>query len=142
MANKYTKIIAPPKKEIVKLYHQKEMTFKELSDFYLVSIKVIQRWFKELKIKARKAKKRNQKEDKNDNWKGNNAGYAAFHKRVEAKYGKPKICVVCKTKSPDKRYEWANLTGKFNDLNDYQRMCCACHRKFDSYNRRKNRKER
>lgn len=29
------------------------------------------------------------------------------------------------------RYEWANLTGNYSDLDDYAPMCTACHQKFD-----------
>jgi len=70
-------------------------------------------------------------------WKGDKAGYAAFHKRIGTIRGKPKICEVCNNDA-EKRYEWANLTGKYEDINDYKRMCTKCHRRYD--NERKNKK--
>jgi len=29
------------------------------------------------------------------------------------------------------RYEWANLTGNYADLDDYAPLCTACHQRFD-----------
>jgi hypothetical protein len=34
-----------------------------------------------------------------------------------------------------KRYEWANLTGRYDDVKDYARMCISCHRKYDKKRR-------
>jgi len=34
-----------------------------------------------------------------------------------------------------KRYEWCNLTGKYEDIMDYARMCIPCHRKYDKKRR-------
>ena len=31
----------------------------------------------------------------------------------------------------DKNYDWANLTGHYDDPNDYKRMCRSCHWKYD-----------
>lgn len=73
---------------------------------------------------------RNQSGANNGNWKGNKADYAAMHKRVEAARGKPAHCSVCDTTKPT-RYEWANLTGRYDDMHDYVRMCVSCHRRFD-----------
>lgn len=43
-----------------------------------------------------------------------------------------KVCEVCGTVDPSKRYEWANVTGDYADVeHGYRRMCCRCHRKFD-----------
>ena len=33
------------------------------------------------------------------------------------------------------RMEWANLTGEYQDVTDYARMCVSCHRKFDAARR-------
>lgn len=64
-------------------------------------------------------------------WRGDKAGYMALHARLSRRRGKPKYCENCDLKDPRKRYEWANLNGKFADINDYKRMCVPCHRKFD-----------
>ena len=50
---------------------------------------------------------------------------------MKALKGKPKKCEVCGTTDKKKNYDWANLTGKFNDPEDYKRMCRSCHRKYD-----------
>jgi hypothetical protein len=63
-------------------------------------------------------------------------GYDAHHWRVEQVYGKPQECWKCGT-TEDRRYEWANLTGHYEDVQDYARMCVPCHRNYD-FARRKN----
>jgi len=40
-------------------------------------------------------------------------------------------CDVCGTTEPGKHYDWANLTGRYEDVNDYKRMCRSCHFKHD-----------
>ena len=65
------------------------------------------------------------------NWKGENARYHALHYRVRNSLGEPNLCVICGTSSPIKRYEWANLTGKYYLITDYKRMCKKCHLKYD-----------
>lgn len=69
--------------------------------------------------------------DRNPNWKGEEAGYSAFHKRVVSHRGKPKRCDVCGLDDPDRAYDWANLSGQRDDLTDYARMCRPCHRRYD-----------
>ena len=58
-------------------------------------------------------------------------GYIAFHHRVESKKGKPNQCEVCGTIDKNRWYDWANLTGNYNDINDYKRMCVPCHMLYD-----------
>jgi len=66
----------------------------------------------------------------NPAWKGDDAGYFSLHKRVYTERGKADGCVFgC---SDSDRYEWANLTGHHEDVNDYAAMCVRCHRRFDS----------
>lgn len=40
-------------------------------------------------------------------------------------------CEICGTTDADKSYDWANLTGKYDDPSDYKRMCRSCHAKQD-----------
>jgi len=63
------------------------------------------------------------------------AGYQAKHLRVQTLKGKPKKCEVCGTTNPTKTYEWANLTGDFDNPKDYRRMCRSCHRNYDNARR-------
>ena len=57
--------------------------------------------------------------------------YARYHQRVRSERGKPLRCDVCGENSPEKWYEWANLTGDYENILDYRRMCRKCHRKHD-----------
>lgn len=82
-------------------------------------------------IKTRPRIKRNQWRDKNANWKAGSAKYAALHLRVQSLRGKPHKCEVCGTDDTAKRYEWANMTGRYDDPSDYKRMCVSCHHKND-----------
>lgn len=60
-----------------------------------------------------------------------NAGYHAIHKWIQDVLGKPKICVFCRS-TTEKRYEWANLSGKYlRDKKDFVRLCKSCHERFD-----------
>ena len=86
-------------------------------------------------IERRKAVPRNQRGSAGHTWKGDSASYTAFHLRVQNERGKPQECSRCGANSPG-RYEWANLTGNYQDVNDYQRMCVTCHRRFDAARRR------
>lgn len=130
MANKYTAHPVPMKSILEELYHAKNMTQAEIAKELNVSQKMVFSWFKKLKIKTRIPFKRNQKRENNASWRGDKATYSAFHYRVEATRGKPTICTVCG--AIDKSvYEWANLTGHYEDINDYARMCRKCHRAYD-----------
>jgi hypothetical protein len=57
--------------------------------------------------------------------------YFKFHYRVRKLKGSPHKCEACGTDSLTEFYEWANLTGDFENPDDYKRMCRKCHRKHD-----------
>lgn len=82
----------------------------------------------------RRAIKRDQTGAKNHMWKGNEATYKALHLRVATVRGKPQTCSACET--TDGRFEWANMTGRYDDPFDYVRLCCSCHRRIDAFRRR------
>lgn len=88
--------------------------------------------------KRRRAIPRDQTGPKNGTWKGDKASYDAFHERVKRRRGKPSNCTRCGTTDPAQSYEWANLTGRYEDVFDYARMCVPCHRDFDFKGRRPN----
>ena len=108
------------------------MTIREIQD-EIKGVKV-QRVIERYGITTRPAIKRDQFGDNNDSWKGDAAGYQAFHLRVYSSRGAPRECSRCGDTSAS-RYEWANLTGHYEDVADYQRMCVPCHRKFDAKRR-------
>lgn len=60
--------------------------------------------------------------------------YDAYHWRVHKARGKAHGCSVCGT-TEDRRYEWANLTGRYEHTEDYASMCVPCHRKYDHQRR-------
>lgn len=66
----------------------------------------------------------------NPRWKGAGASYTAFHQRLYTLFGNPRLCSVCGT-TIAKRYDWANMTGRYDDPADYRRMCRSCHFKRD-----------
>lgn len=86
-------------------------------------------------IGARVAAKRYQSGSTNHAWKGGAAGYQALHLRVEAARGKASRCSACDTTDPAIRYEWANLTGRYDLIEDYVRLCVSCHRRLDAHRR-------
>jgi hypothetical protein len=84
----------------------------------------------------------------NWNWKGDKVGYNALHTWVSREYGKPYKCEMegCiyprkdlhgKIMKAPKRYEWANITGKYlRDRDDWMMMCPSCHLKYDRGNKK------
>jgi hypothetical protein len=60
-------------------------------------------------------------------WKGLDAGYTAKHKRVYKARGRADSCVFGHVSD---RYDWANLTGNYDDINDFAPMCKVCHQRY------------
>lgn len=70
--------------------------------------------------------------DKHWAWKGNSVGYASLHAWLRKHYGKPRRCELCLLDDPNRRYHWANKTGKYlRDISDWFRLCVSCHKKHD-----------
>ena len=67
----------------------------------------------------------------NPGWKGNNIGYSQSHRRVYDSRGKASVCHEPNCKKKSSIFEWANLTKKYWDINDYRSMCKSCHIVFD-----------
>lgn len=65
-------------------------------------------------------------------WKGDEAGYDAMHRRVYRARGKASHCSRCGIADPAVKYEWANLTGNYADIWDFEPMCISCHRAYDT----------
>ena len=93
--------------------------------------RIVQRLMARHGLPSRVAAKRDQADPANHMWAGAEAGYQAMHLRVKAARGKPLSCSRCSADRPDRRYEWANLTGRYEDVTDYERMCLPCHRRYD-----------
>lgn len=57
--------------------------------------------------------------------------YIALHNWVRYHKGTPSECEECGTTTA-KRYEWSNISGKYERvLSDYRRLCASCHRLID-----------
>lgn len=55
--------------------------------------------------------------------------YEHAHRQVFHKRGKANSCVWgCQSKL----YHWANLTGDYENIEDYASMCVSCHQLFDN----------
>lgn len=126
--------------EKLKELYESGMTQEEIATAMGITRKVVFNHMKKNGIKARKAAKRNQFEDINHMWKGANASYKAFHARLKKRMGRAADygCSVCGTKDKTIRYEWANMTGNYTDMNDYKPMCVTCHRRYDKKRRDEN----
>jgi hypothetical protein len=120
----------PLPKQIVERLYNSGATQSEIGKFLGVSQKVVWGFMKRNGIKSRVAAKRNQSGDKNSSWKGDDACYSAFHLRVQSARGKPACCEHCGTTVAE-NYDWANLTGNYQDVSDYIRLCRSCHWKMD-----------
>jgi hypothetical protein len=122
--------------ERLRLLYESGMSQSEVAKELGVSQKSVHKAMRRHAITPRPRIKRDQTGERNDSWKGNAATYAALHYRVKAVYGKPQRCQRCgSADDPAKVYEWANLTGNYYDVNDYERMCRSCHRLFDASRR-------
>lgn len=54
--------------------------------------------------------------------------YKKYHARVYRAKGSANYCINGCTVGP---YQWANQTGKYDDIEDYKPMCSKCHVNFD-----------
>ena len=123
-----------PTEDIKRMYCDESMTQTEIAAIFGVTQKIIWRHMRNYGIKARVAAKRNQRGENNHCWKGDDASYKAFHQRLKLNRGEARTygCSVCGTHDTNEKYDWANLTGKYGDMNDYAPMCRKCHRRYDA----------
>jgi hypothetical protein len=112
-------------------YEELVMTQQEIAERHGVTLKIVQTAMRKAGIVPRLAAKRDQYGDRNDSWRGDDAGYKAFHLRLRRLRGCPRKCEVCGTSDPKLRYEWASINGKYDDPADYKRMCRKCHFEYD-----------
>ena len=69
--------------------------------------------------------------ENNSNLKTENLAYVTCHQRVYVKYGPAICCSTCGKDDPNVHYEWANLTGDYENIEDYAQMCKPCHTAYD-----------
>lgn len=119
----------------VRELYESGLTIREVQESVGAGVKV-QRLMERCGIPRRPTIKRDQTGARNSSWKGDDATYHALHLRVAVERGRPTQCERCGQNDPDARYEWANVSGDYHDVADYQRMCVPCHRPFDAARRR------
>ena len=113
------------------LYLEHRMSQDEVAAALGLTQKIVWNLMRRHGIESRPTVKRSQWGEANAYWKGDEAGYQGFHVRVVAERGKPQRCSACDAEGPD-RYEWANLTGRYEDPADYIRLCISCHRRYNA----------
>ncbi len=131
MSNRWRNYKAPLTPEELRDAYSSGMTQVEIAAKFSTTPRVVRYAMRKHGVKARVAAKRNQQGPLNSGWKGDGAGYAALHGRVIAAKGRPCECERCGTCDPGKQYHWANISGRYEDVSDYQRMCRSCHSKYD-----------
>jgi hypothetical protein len=122
--------------DMVRALYGAGMTQREIADELGVYRSAIHRVMCRYKIPRRPAIKRDQTGPRNAGWKGARASYNSLHKRVIVARGKATSCSECGCTDPAKRYDWANLTGRYEDVEDYRPMCRSCHQRYDGARRR------
>ncbi|MBT8448484.1 MAG: hypothetical protein KJO69_02285 [Gammaproteobacteria bacterium] len=116
----------------LKSLYEDGYTQQECANKMGVSRKVIYNAMKRLSISARVPKKSNQWGQQNHMWRGSEANLTCKHRRLYRAFGQPSKCDVCGTDDKNKSYDWANLTGNYDDPLDFRRMCRSCHRHYDN----------
>jgi hypothetical protein len=112
-------------------YEDDNHTQVEIAEMMGWTPKRVQGIFRRNNIPTRPQVKRDQWGEKNHRWKGDGASYTSLHARIYRRKGKAQgPCTICKTMIA-RNYDWANLTGKYQDINDYTVMCRSCHAKYD-----------
>lgn len=70
----------------------------------------------------------------NSQWRCDSVGYRAVHSWMQRHFGKANRCDDCNDIN-SKRYEWANISGKYKrDLSDWKMNCSSCHIKYHRRN--------
>lgn len=118
----------------IQAMYESNMTQTEIASELGLTQRIVWSIMRRHGIQTRTAAKRNQTGEKNASWKGNEAGRCAFHRRLYALYGKPSKCGKCGTESAN-NFDYANLTGRYEDINDYMPMCRSCHAIYDHKHR-------
>lgn len=107
-------------------------TTKEVGEKFGISKELLQFYFNKIGYECRKYTDRHPtRKSPRLSWNANNISYTAQHRRVYRARGSPSKCELCKTTENKNKYDWANLTGNYNDVNDFMRMCKKCHKNFD-----------
>jgi hypothetical protein len=69
--------------------------------------------------------------DWNPQWRGDQVGYRGAHRRVQLERGKASSCSIAVCVVGSSVFHWANLTGRYADVSDYESLCVFHHRAYD-----------
>lgn len=116
---------------LVRHLYESSMTLEEVSAEIGCTCRALRLFMIRCGIERRIAAKRDQRGAKNSSWRGEAVKYKPAHNRVYAARGRPMKCEHCGTTDPKARFEWANVSGRHHDPNDYIRLCRSCHCKYD-----------
>jgi transposase len=113
-------------------------TQQEIAEQIGVSLKSVQKAMRRADVTPRRRVKRDQFGERNDTWRGKDVGYKAAHQRVRRYRGEPKTCKKCSASAEERPLEWANISRRYYDPNDYVALCIPCHRRWDAERKRCN----
>lgn len=65
-------------------------------------------------------------------YKTDNPSYNTLHWRVRQRYGKANMCSNEDCPGKCDSYDWANVSGKYLNEEDFVQLCRTCHIEFDS----------
>jgi hypothetical protein len=116
--------IPVPAETLVKMYNDGQ-SHSQIATAIGVSVSTVRRVLQREKVKPRLGAYRKDK-----------VGYIASHNRVKRLFGRATCCTECGSADESKKYDWANLTGNYEDPSDYRQMCKSCHRRYDFLRRR------
>jgi hypothetical protein len=125
------KIYDPALVERVRQLYNAGHTQQEVAAQVGLTQKVVFNIMRRHSIAARAATPRDQWGGNNPVWKGDDAGRQALHRRLYSRFGKPAKCSQCGTTAAS-HYDYANLSGRYEDLADYAPMCRSCHATYDN----------
>lgn len=126
---------APELVDKVRELYEAGHTMRETAELAGTTVKVLQRLMPRHGILRRSTARRDQAGERNHMWRGDKAKYQALHLRVQNARGRPSYCACCDTTDPSRKCEWANLSGRYEDISDYARLCVGCHRRLDAARR-------
>jgi|SanBayMetagenome_1026888.scaffolds.fasta_scaffold04289_7 transposase len=120
------------KEKIITLYNS-GLLQKEIGSMFGVHQSIISSFMKRHNIETRNTQfpkgHVSFKGDKHPGWKGNDISYISAHQRVYRVRGKATQCSKCgKTEGI---IDWANVSGKYYNSQDFIELCRKCHREFD-----------
>src|SRR5690606_22478544 len=102
------KVYDPALVERVRSLYEAGRTQHEVAATLGLSQKVVWNIMRRHSIAARPATPRDQWGPNNSAWRGDDAGYQAFHRRLYSRFGKPNRCSECGT-TEAQHYDYANL---------------------------------